>query len=102
MRRLAARDTLGGAVAVAGSLPGPLGASVLEVARAAFVHGMEVAATISAIIAITVAVLAVVLLRDIRGRPGDDTDADLSDNRATSGDLVQPEPHGTVIPVPEC
>jgi DHA2 family multidrug resistance protein-like MFS transporter len=64
---MAARDTLGGAVAVAGHLPGGLAATVLDVARDAFLHGMQVAASISAIIAFTVAVLAVLLLREIRG-----------------------------------
>ena len=74
---------------------------VLEAARIAFVHGMQVAATISAIIAMTVAILAVVLLRDIRGA-GHDAAADLSDNQGNGGDPLRPEPRGTVIPVPEC
>ena len=99
---LAARDTLGGAVAVAASLPGQLGASVLEAARIAFVHGMQVAATISAIIAMTVAILALVLLREIRGGAGQDTTADLSDNPENGGDPLRPEPRGTATPVPEC
>jgi len=99
---LAARDTLGGAVAVAGSLPGQLGATVLEVARDAFVHGMQVAATISAIIAMTVAILAIVLLRNVRAGSGGDSAADLSDNRAGDGNLNRPEPRGTAMPVPEC
>jgi DHA2 family multidrug resistance protein-like MFS transporter len=60
-----ARDTLGGAVAVAGQLPAQLGAAVLDVARDAFVHGMQVATTISAVIAVGVAVLAVVMLRNV-------------------------------------
>jgi len=62
---VAARDTLGGAVAVAGQLPGQLGAAVLDVARTGFVEGMQVAATISAVLAIGVAILAVVLLRNV-------------------------------------
>lgn len=99
---LAARDTLGGAVAVAGSLPGQLGATVLEVARDAFVHGMQVAATISAMIAMTVAILAIVLLRNVRAGSGGDSAADLSDNRAGDGNLNRPEPRGTAMPVPEC
>jgi DHA2 family multidrug resistance protein-like MFS transporter len=60
-----ARDTLGGAVAVAAQLPGPLGTALLETARDAFVHGMQVAATISALLAIVVAILAVVMLRNV-------------------------------------
>jgi DHA2 family multidrug resistance protein-like MFS transporter len=60
-----ARDTLGGAVAVAGQLPEQLGAAVLDVARDAFVHGMQVATTISAVIAVGIAILAVVMLRNV-------------------------------------
>lgn len=63
---VAARDTLGGAVAVAQQLPGPVGSAVLEGARHAFVTGMQVAAGISAVVALTVAVVAVLLLRQIR------------------------------------
>ncbi len=60
------RDTLGGAVAIAGELPDGLGASVLEIARAAFVDGMQAAAAISAVIAVTGAVLVAVTLRNTR------------------------------------
>ena len=59
------RDTLGGAVAVAGQLPAQFGAAVLDVARDAFVQGMQVATTISAVIAVGVAILAVVMLRNV-------------------------------------
>ena len=58
-----ARDTLGGAVAVAQELPGPLGATVLDVAREAFVAGMHLTSAIAAALGLGVAVLAVVLLR---------------------------------------
>jgi len=44
-----ARDTLGGALAVAGRLPDPLGAELVGVARAAFTHGMEWVAMVSAV-----------------------------------------------------
>ena len=47
-----ARDTLGGAVAVAGQLPGELGSAVLVAARDAFVQGMQIVTTISAVIAV--------------------------------------------------
>ena len=60
-----ARDTLGGAVGVAEQLPGQLGVTVLEVAREAFVQGMQVAAGISAVMAIAVAVVALIVLRDM-------------------------------------
>jgi DHA2 family multidrug resistance protein-like MFS transporter len=61
-----ARDTLGGAVAVAAQLPGQVGTTLVEVAREAFVGGMQLAAGISAVVAIGVAVLAVVMLRNVR------------------------------------
>jgi len=59
----AARDTLGGAVAVASQLPAELGAAVLEVARQAFVAGMHLTAGIAAVVALGLAVLALVSLR---------------------------------------
>ena len=57
------RDTLGAAVAAAEQLPDGLGATVLEVARDAFVQGVHLTAAIAAIVALAVAVLAVVTLR---------------------------------------
>jgi DHA2 family multidrug resistance protein-like MFS transporter len=71
----AARDTLGGATGVAAGLPGDLAATLLEVARGAFVHGMQVVAAISLVVAIGVALLAVVALRDVRPSHGDDAGA---------------------------
>jgi MFS transporter, DHA2 family, multidrug resistance protein len=65
----AARDTLGAAVAVAAELPGAVGDTIVTVAREAFVEGMAVAASISAVVAVGVAILAVVALRDIRLDP---------------------------------
>jgi DHA2 family multidrug resistance protein-like MFS transporter len=58
-----ARATLGGAVAVAQELPGPLGAAVLEAARAAFTTSMQVAAAICVVLALVAATLAAVVLR---------------------------------------
>lgn len=59
----AARDTLGGAVAAAGSLPQPSRSALLAAAREAFVTGMQVTSLVAALIAVAVAVLAVVALR---------------------------------------
>jgi DHA2 family multidrug resistance protein-like MFS transporter len=61
----AARDTLGGAVGAAAELPGAAGASLVEVARDAFVHGMQVTSGIAAAVAIVIAVVAFVMLRDV-------------------------------------
>src|SRR6266540_4127527 len=64
-----ARDTLGGAVAVAGELPDRLGAAVLQTAREAFVQGMHLTSAIAALVAVGLAVLAVVALRDRTAAP---------------------------------
>jgi DHA2 family multidrug resistance protein-like MFS transporter len=79
-----ARDTLGGAVGVAGQLPAQVGSAVLDVAREAFVQGMQVAAGISAVIAATVAVVAIAFLRSIRsGADGDSGGSPASSDDAT-------------------
>jgi DHA2 family multidrug resistance protein-like MFS transporter len=60
-----AKDTLGGAVETAETVPGRLGADLLDAAREAFVQGMQVAALTAAVIAAVMAVLTVFLLRDV-------------------------------------
>jgi DHA2 family multidrug resistance protein-like MFS transporter len=60
-----ARDTLGGAVGVAQQLPSGVGAALLATAREAFTTGLQVAAGISAVVAIGIAVLATVMLRGV-------------------------------------
>ncbi|MEC3954019.1 MFS transporter [Nocardia sp. CDC153] len=57
------RDTLGGAVQVAGTLPGELSSTILTAARAAFLHGIHVTAWVAAIGAIAIGVLALARLR---------------------------------------
>jgi MFS transporter, DHA2 family, multidrug resistance protein len=64
----AARGTLGGAVATAQQLPGALGAEIVSAARDAFAEGLEIAATVGAVVALATAVIALVVLR--RARPG--------------------------------
>jgi DHA2 family multidrug resistance protein-like MFS transporter len=58
-----ARDTLGGAVAVAAHLPDRLAAPVLTTAREAFVAGMQLTSAIGAAAGIALAVLVLVVLR---------------------------------------
>jgi DHA2 family multidrug resistance protein-like MFS transporter len=58
-----ARGTIGGAVSVSGELPDAIGAELLGSAREAFAQAFGTTAAISAVIAIGVAVLAAVLLR---------------------------------------
>jgi MFS transporter, DHA2 family, multidrug resistance protein len=79
----AARDTLGGAVAASVDLPPHLGTLVTAAARNAFVDGMAVAAGISAIIAVGIAVLAFTLLRDVRpAAMADSTGVEVASSRA--------------------
>jgi MFS transporter, DHA2 family, multidrug resistance protein len=61
-----ARSTLGGALAEAGKLPERLGAELLGTAREAFVQSLELAAAISAAIALMTAIMVGVLLRRVR------------------------------------
>jgi MFS transporter, DHA2 family, multidrug resistance protein len=60
----AASDTLGGAVGVAGTLPAGIADALLVAARAAFVDGMHVAATIAAVVGLALATFAFFSLRD--------------------------------------
>jgi DHA2 family multidrug resistance protein-like MFS transporter len=77
----AARDTLGGAVATAKELPDPLGAELLDTAREAFTQALQLTAITSAAIVVGVAILAAVVLRDVR---------------KGSGPEGQPEPSGAI------
>jgi len=63
-----ARDTLGGASAVAGRLPQALGAELLRAAREAFTQAMELTALISAGIVLAMALVAIVVLRYVATR----------------------------------
>jgi MFS transporter, DHA2 family, multidrug resistance protein len=77
-----ARDTLGGAVAAGEELPEPLATSLLDVVREAFTVGFQVSALTSAVLAAGTAVLAAILLRNVRmGSPGDQP-ADIEPVRA--------------------
>ena len=66
-----ARDTLGGAVKVAALLPDSLGLVVLDVSRAAFVQAMQVAASISAVVALGVALFAITALKQVLPSAGE-------------------------------
>jgi MFS transporter, DHA2 family, multidrug resistance protein len=61
-----ARDTLGGALTVAGQLPGRIGTELVEAARAAFTHGLNSAALGAAIVMVLAAVLSAVFFRGVR------------------------------------
>jgi DHA2 family multidrug resistance protein-like MFS transporter len=62
----AARSTLGAALGVAQRLPSPLGAELLDTARAAFGQAFELTAAISAVVSLATAIGAVLLLRGRR------------------------------------
>ena len=68
----AARDTLGGATGVAAALPEGLAATLLDVARNAFVHGMQVGRGDQLVVAVAVAILAIITSAIVRPerRPG--------------------------------
>ncbi|MFI7294283.1 MFS transporter [Streptomyces sp. NPDC050121] len=61
-----ARETLGGALAVAGHLPGRTGDALATAAREAFTHGMQGAAIAAAVLLTGAAVAASATLRRIR------------------------------------
>ncbi|GAA0262019.1 MFS transporter [Cryptosporangium japonicum] len=60
-----ARETLGGAQAVAASLPGSVGDAVLRLARESFVDGMHAAGVAAAVVMVGAAVVAGVGLRGL-------------------------------------
>ena len=61
-----ARDTLGGAAAVAERLPDQLGAPLLGMAREAFTHSLELTAAICAVVVMAMAIFALVLQRRVQ------------------------------------
>jgi MFS transporter, DHA2 family, multidrug resistance protein len=67
-----ARDTLGGALAAAGQLPGQSGQILVRAARQAFTQGLHVAFAVSAAAVLGAAVLAAIQLRHLRPTPEPD------------------------------
>ncbi|WP_327392714.1 MFS transporter [Streptomyces sp. NBC_01186] len=78
----AAGETLSGAVAASGRLPGALGDRVLATARDAFTHGMQTAALAGIALTLTAATLTAWKLRTVR----------LPDDEPPSGEQVSDEP----------
>jgi MFS transporter, DHA2 family, multidrug resistance protein len=62
----AARDTLGGAAAIAATLPERTGAALLAAAREAFTDAVVLTATVSAALVIVAAIVTAVALSDVR------------------------------------
>ena len=65
----AARDTLGGALAIAQTLSDSLGAALVAAAQTAFVDAIHFVAAVSAVGAIVTAIAAAVALRNVPARP---------------------------------
>ncbi len=63
-----ARDTLGGAAAMAGSLPALEGLALLETAREAFTEAVVHTAAVSAVLALFAAIMSAMLLRNAGSR----------------------------------
>jgi DHA2 family multidrug resistance protein-like MFS transporter len=83
----AARDTLGGAIEVAGQLPDNLGPALVDAAREAFLQGLHVAAVISAIGAIGLAALVLALLRGVRPGSHSGEEAELEPDHPAAADV---------------
>jgi DHA2 family multidrug resistance protein-like MFS transporter len=62
-----ARDTLGGAIEVAGRLPGQVGVALVDAAREAFTAGLHVAAAVSVVGTMALATFVGLMLRHVRG-----------------------------------
>jgi len=70
----AARDTLGGAVAAVGHLPGQPGQVLVRAARQAFTQGLHAVFAVSAAVVLGAAVLAAIQLRHLRPAPETEPD----------------------------
>jgi DHA2 family multidrug resistance protein-like MFS transporter len=66
-----ARDTLGGAIEVAGRLPDQVGLAMVDAAREAFVRGLHVAAAVSVVGTIALAIFVALMLRHVRSSEGE-------------------------------
>jgi MFS family permease len=92
----AARDTLGGAVAVADGLPDRLGSALLGVAFEAFSRALQLTAATSAILVLGTAILVAVLLRVVPAGSGSEDpaspkpDAASQDSAGVGGVLGNP------------
>jgi DHA2 family multidrug resistance protein-like MFS transporter len=85
----AARDTLGGAVAAAATLPEPAGTALLDSAREAFVQGMQITTAIGAAVLIAAAVLAIIMLRRVDPAQHGDEDAVATIDKLEPADLAE-------------
>jgi DHA2 family multidrug resistance protein-like MFS transporter len=92
--RAAAETGLAGALEVARGLPGEAGAALADAARVAFVDGFAQAGVVAALLAVTVAAGAYLLLPGARRQPARVVDVDAPDEGADDVAAVTglPEP----------
>ncbi|MEU5207948.1 MFS transporter [Streptomyces sp. NPDC020742] len=97
----AARETLAGAAAVAGELPGRAGEALLTAARAAFTDGMQTAVLAAAGVMVCAAVLAVALLRGLRTAEGGANDGggkgETGDAQGAGGAVIAAGAGGSMV-----
>ena len=86
----AAKDTLGGALAVAEQLPGDAGRELMAVAHDAFTQGLHLSATVGAVIAVGVAILVATLLRNVRATGPEDVAPSTEDTEVGGSAFLQP------------
>jgi DHA2 family multidrug resistance protein-like MFS transporter len=98
---MAARDTLGGATAVAARLPGQAGEQLLATARAAFGQALQVTVAACAVISALAAVLVVVTLRHLRVPSAAADEARPGDRRIPGGDEPIPLRKSSALSVGE-
>jgi DHA2 family multidrug resistance protein-like MFS transporter len=101
---VAARDTLGAAVAVAEQLPDRLGAALVDAARTAFVDGMHLTTGIATALAVVLAAVAFAMLRDVGtddAEPTGEREDERTDERRAERERERSRPVGSGLPVPE-
>ena len=79
----AARDTLGGALAIAQTLPEALGATLVAVAQVAFIDAIHFVAAVATVGAVVTAIGAAVALRSVPARPEPAIEMDTAPTGAT-------------------
>ncbi|MYU51084.1 MULTISPECIES: MFS transporter [Streptomyces] len=87
----AARETLAGATAVVGELPGRIGTELLTAARTAFTHGLHIAVLVAAGVLVCAAVLSVTMLRGVRTAAAAPADGAAASDAAPAPSGAAPE-----------
>jgi MFS transporter, DHA2 family, multidrug resistance protein len=81
----AARDTLGGALAIAETLPEALGAQLVTAAQVAFIDSIHLVAAVAAVLAVATAIGAAAALRNVPARPEPAPDEDAAEAVGAAG-----------------